>query len=152
MKLRSYISADRDAVIEIFRSNSPKYFTAAEEPGLRDFLSQFSADYFVGEIGREVIAAGGFALNNDETVSLCWGMIRSDLLGTGLGRKLTQFRIQEAHERHGNLPLIINTSQHTQGFYEKFGFRLVSRIPDGFAPGIDICKMSLEIPAQVLRK
>ncbi|MEP7149096.1 MAG: GNAT family N-acetyltransferase [Acidobacteriota bacterium] len=144
MKLRRYRTDDLDAVIDIFRSNIPKYFGPAEEPGLRDFLTNVSADYFVAEIDDEIIGAGGLALNPDKTVSLCWGMISSDHLGKGLGRELTEFRIQKASESYGNLPLVISTSQHTQGFYEKFGFRLVEHKPDGFGSGIDICKMRRE--------
>jgi len=144
MKFRRYTPGDLLAVIAIFRSNIPKYFGPNEEPGLRDFLSSFSDDYFVAELDNEVIGAGGIALNKDQTVSLCWGMIRSDHLGTGLGRELTEFRIEKAREKYGPLPLVISTSQHTKGFYENFGFTLISHTPDGFGPGIDICKMRLD--------
>jgi len=135
-------------VVAIFRSNIPKYFGPGEEPGLRDFLGKFADDYFVFELDSEIIGAGGIALNDDRTVSLCWGMIRSDHLGTGLGRELTEFRIHKAREKFGALPLVISTSQHTKGFYERFGFRLVSHTPDGFGPGIDICNMRLEVEAE----
>jgi ribosomal-protein-alanine N-acetyltransferase len=144
MILRPYELVDLPAVIDIFRSNIPKYFGPDEEQGLRDFLSQFAHDYFVMEIEGEVIGAGGIAINDDQTVSLCWGMIHSDFLGKGLGHQLTEFRIQRAREKHGSLPLVISTSQHTQGFYEKFGFRLIEHKPDGFGPGIDICTMRLD--------
>jgi predicted GNAT family N-acyltransferase len=145
MNIRPFEARDLDDVVSIFRSNIPKYFGHVEEPGLREFLSNTRAeDYFVLEINGEVLGAGGIALNEDQTVSLCWGMIRSDHLGTGLGRRLTQFRIDEALKKYGPLPLVISTSQHTQAFYEKFGFRLVSHTPNGFGPGIDICKMRLE--------
>ncbi len=145
MNLRPYNADDLDAVVSIFRSNIPKYFGPIEEPGLRDFLAgERLEDYFVAEIGGEVIGAGGIALNEDETVSLCWGMIHADYLGKGLGRELTEFRIGKAREKFDGLPLVISTSQHTQGFYEKFGFRLVSHTPDGFGPGLDICRMRME--------
>ena len=34
MNIRPYTPEDLDAVVAIFRSNIPKYFTAEEEPGL----------------------------------------------------------------------------------------------------------------------
>jgi L-amino acid N-acyltransferase YncA len=142
MEIRSYTPADLESVVAIFRSNIPKYFSDSEEPGLRNFLADArSEEYFVAGTDGEIVGAGGVALNEDETVSLCWGMIRSDHLGTGLGKKLTQFRIDAAREKYGELPLVISTSQHTQGFYEKLGFRLTGHTPDGYGPGIDICKM-----------
>lgn len=145
MNLRPYATADLDPILQIFRSNIPKYFGPDEEPGLRKFLEDIrGVDYFVGEVDGVVIAAGGFALNDEGTVSLCWGMVRSDHLGTGLGRTLTEFRIEAARRKFGDRPLVISTSQHTRGFYEKFGFYLVDHQPDGFGPGIDSCKMRLD--------
>ena len=95
MNLRPYTSDDLEPVVAIFRSNIPKYFGPSEEPGLRSFLADGrSEDYFVGEADGQIVVAGGIALNEDQTVSLCWGMVRSDHLGTGLGRELTRFRIE----------------------------------------------------------
>jgi ribosomal protein S18 acetylase RimI-like enzyme len=146
MEIRAYRNEDLEAVVAIFRSNIPKYFTPAEEAGLYEFLDGYSEDYYVVEVGGEVVGAGGIALNELEspTVSLCWGMVHRDHLGTGLGRNLTEFRIKYAREKYGDVPLTIGTSQHTQGFYEKFGFRLTEYEKDGYGPGIDTCKMRLE--------
>lgn len=145
MELRPYTDNDLDSVIAIFRSNIPKYFGPDEEPGLRSFLNdRRGANYFVGEVDGEMLAAGGIALNDDRTVSLCWGMVRADRIGTGLGQRLTEARIALARERFGQLPIRISTSQHTQGFYEKFGFHLRSYQKDGFGPGIDRCEMLLD--------
>ena len=124
----------------------PKYFGPSEEPGLREFLiSTRGQDYYVIADNEVVIGAGGIALNDDDTVSLCWGMIRKDHLGTGLGKRLTEFRIRACRARFGSRAMVTSTSQHTEGFYEKFGFRTVEHTPDGFGPGLDICKMRLDI-------
>ena len=146
MEIRAYRNEDLEAVVAIFRSNIPKYFTPAEEAGLYEFLDGYSEDYYVVEVGGEVVGAGGIALNELEspTVSLCWGMVHRDHLGTGLGRNLTEFRIKYSREKYGDVPLTIGTSQHTQGFYERFGFRLTEYEKDGYGPGIDTCKMRLE--------
>lgn len=145
MKFRKYNEADEENVISIFRSNIPKYFSKEEEAGLRNFLADISSiEYFVIENEGAIIGAGGISLNKDQTVSLCWGMVRNDFIGKGLGKQLTEYRINLSKEKFCNLPIVISTSQHTQGFYEKFGFKLVERIADGFALGIDNCKMRLE--------
>ena len=143
--IRDFEPSDLDGVIQVFRSNIPKYFGPDEEAGLRSYLAEFARDYFLIEIGDEIVGSGGFALNSsvEQTVSLCWGMIRSDYLGTGLGRLLTDFRIERIRERFPKAPIVISTSQHTQGFYEKFGFVLTRHTPDGFGPGIDICEMRM---------
>ena len=147
MNIRHYSPDDLEKVVGVFRSNIPKYFVPGEERGLREFLSELPGHYFTCELGFELVGAGGIALNqgrDETTVSLCWGMIRSDLLGKGLGRALTEYRIAAAREKYGPLPIIISTSQHTQGFYEKFGFRTTRYEADGFGSGLDICEMRLE--------
>ena len=99
MNIRQYTPEDIEAVVAVFRSNIPKYFGPVEEPGLREFLSTARSDeYFVFEIGDNVVGSGGIALNSDDTVSLCWGMICKEHLGTGLGRRMTQFRIDLSRE------------------------------------------------------
>ena len=144
--VRKYESEDLEPVVAVFRSNIPKYFGPSEEAGLRGFLAAMRADdYYVIEVDGEIVGAGGIALNEDDTVSLCWGMVREDHLGTGLGRKLTEFRVAASREKFGDRAMVTSTSQHTEGFYEKFGFRTVEHTPDGFGPGIDICKMRRDV-------
>lgn len=147
MTIRPFKPEDLAAVVAIFRSNIPRYFTPTEEPGLHEFLETTHAeDYYVVEVDGEVVGSGGIALNDIDppTVSLCWGMIRQDHLGTGLGKLVTDFRIRLAREKYPGLPLTIGTSQHTEGFYQKYGFRTVEHTPDGFGPGIDNCRMRLD--------
>lgn len=146
IKIRPYQPTDIESVVAVFRSNIPKYFTLPEEPGLYDFLRDHAEDYYVIETRGDVIGSGGIAYNDIDppTVSLCWGMVSKDHLGTGLGKLLTEFRIKLAREKYPNVPLTIGTSQHTEGFYKKFGFRTVEHTPDGFGPGIDNCRMRLD--------
>ncbi len=143
MNIRPYEPADLEKVVELFRSNIPKYFGPEEETGLREFLADQADNYYVVEMADAVIGAGGIGLNDDETVSLCWGMVHKDHLGTGLGKLLTEYRIQRSRDIFGPKPMVTSTSQHTEGFYLRFGFRTVERITDGFGPGLDNCKMRL---------
>ncbi|QQS32101.1 MAG: GNAT family N-acetyltransferase [Acidobacteriota bacterium] len=142
--IRPYSAGDLEAVIAIFRSNIPKYFVESEESELREFLADSVENYYVIELNGEVVGAGGIALNADDTVSLCWGMVHSSRLGTGLGKLLTEYRLARSQEMFGAKPIVTNTSQHTSGFYERLGFVMIEHTPDGFGPGIDICRMRKE--------
>jgi N-acetylglutamate synthase-like GNAT family acetyltransferase len=144
MNFRRFDAADTESVIAIFRSNIPKYFVESEEFELREYLAGGVEDYYVLEVDGEVAGAGGIALNADDTVSLCWGMIHSSRLGTGLGKLLTEYRLARSLELFGAKPVVTSTSQHTAGFYKKLGFVTVEHTPDGFGPGIDICRMRRE--------
>lgn len=145
MNFRRFETADTEAVVAIFRSNIPKYFVESEESELREYLAGGVENYYVLEVDGDVAGAGGIALNADDTVSLCWGMVRNDLIGTGLGKRLTEFRIERSREVFGDRPLVISTSQHTEGFYKKLGFVTVEHTPDGFGPGIDVCRMRRDL-------
>jgi len=148
MKIRNYRPEDIDGVVDIFRSNIPKYFSPHEEHGLREFLAEYAELYSVIEIDEKVVGAGGIGLNEDHTVSLCWGMVHREHLGTGLGKLLTEHRIAQSLEVYGSKPIVTSTSQLTEGFYNKYGFVTVERIKDAFRPGLDECKMRKEfLPA-----
>lgn len=141
--IRQYRESDIDAVVEIFRSNIPKYFGPSEEPELREFLAAFGELYSVIEVDGNVVGAGGIGLNDDDTVSLCWGMVHREHLGTGVGKILTQYRIERSREVFGDKPIVTSTSQLTEGFYERFGLKTFERNKDAFGPGLDECKMRL---------
>ena len=110
---RDFQPADIEKVAALLRSNIPKYFVPAEEQELRDYLAEHPEDYWLLEEDGETVAAGGVALNSDGSVGLCWGMVRNDLIGTGLGKRLTLFALKK-RVRMGHRPFMISTSHHTE--------------------------------------
>lgn len=141
---RYFRPADIESVVSLLITNIPMYFVPAEEKELRDYLYEYPENYWIIDKDHEAVAAGGIVLNDDQTISLCWGMVRNDLIGTGLGKQLTLFRMEKAREKWGVLPFVTSTSHLTEGFYLKLGFQTIEHTPDGFGPGIDICKMRKE--------
>lgn len=146
VNIREYTESDRAAVVAIYHSNIPKYFDVTEEPDIHRFLNSRPEHYYVVEQDGQVVAAGGIAVNDpaNPAVTFCMGMVKNELIGSGLGKILAEFRLRLADEIFPGLPFILETSQHTAGFYEKYGFATVEHIKDGFAPGIDNCKMRRE--------
>lgn len=63
--------------------------------------------------------------------------------GQGLGRILTETRLDRQRALAGVASVVIETSQHTQGFYKGLGFAVTKVTPDGFGPGLDRCEMRL---------
>ena len=93
-----------------------------------------------------IVGCGGHAVEADRvSVALCWGMVDNGLHGQGLGRVLTEARIAAARATPGVGRVKLNTSQHTQGFYARFGFETEKVTPDGYAPGIDRWDMVLTL-------
>ncbi|ULH15641.1 GNAT family N-acetyltransferase [Deinococcus sp. KNUC1210] len=150
--IRAFTAADIPACLALFDTNCPPFFAASERADYQAFLGS-PADhgtYFVMEDGAEVVACGGVWHGGTlpaDVAGLSWGMVRGDLHGRGLGRQLVASRLSWIRQ---HLPAArevqIETSQHTQGYYARHGFRVVSRRPDGFAPGLDEIKMVLTLP------
>ena len=137
-----YRPSDLEACLALFDSNVPEFFTPPERPEFREFLEALPGPYHVlRNASGDVVACGGWAVRDDGTADLCWGMVRRDLHGLGWGRRLTETRIRGILETPGVRAIELQTSQHTEGFYVGLGFETVEIRRDGFAPGLDCLVM-----------
>lgn len=139
MKLRDYVAADRDACLAVFDSNVPRFFRPHERPGLCEFLDALPGPYYVLEDDDgTILGCGGWAMEPDgRTGALCWGMVRQDLHGRGLGKRLALERLRRMRDDPRVRAISMHTSQHTRGFYEALGFTVRRIERDGYAPGLD---------------
>ena len=55
----------------------------------------------------------------------------------GFGRRLTEFRIQKITTIYPELDILLNTTQNTFKFYEKFGFKITKTTKDYYGLGLD---------------
>lgn len=145
MRVRDYTTADRSACLAVFDSNVPRYFVPVEREQFAAFLDALPGPYLVVEDeAGHVLGCGGYAVTpGTTTADLCWGMVRLERHGTGLGQLLLDARLERVRADAAVEAVALNTSQHTRGFYERLGFRTERVIPDGFAPGLDRCDMRL---------
>ena len=147
--LREYEAADRSVCLAIFDSNCPKYFSVPEREEFAAWLDEEDrASYSVIERDGKVVACGGiFHEPKDDSVGMAWGMVHQDLHRQGLGRRLTEFRLQQMAEQFPRSIQRLGTSQRTFEFYEKMGFRVEKITPNGYAEGIDRYDM-VRIPSE----
>lgn len=140
---RAYRPTDLDACLDIFASNVPGCFAEAERAEFASFLSAHGSTYLVVETGGAIAACGGSNVQG-ETGRLCWGMVARSQQGAAIGTALLIHRLDELFCRQPKvLEVGIDTSQHTAGFFERFGFTTRQVTPDGFAKGIDCVAMVL---------
>lgn len=146
--VRSYQAGDRDACLALFDGNTPRFFDPSERADFAAWLDTSTHPYLVILRDGRIVACGGHAIEADGTsASLCWGMVAQDAHGQGLGRALTQARLDAIRAVPGVARVRMNTSQHTQGFYAGYGFEAVKVTPHGFGPGIDQWDMVLPLGA-----
>lgn len=141
--IREYESEDKKACLSIFDSNVPDYFVDNERQEYLEWLDETDrAPYYVLSLGNEIVAAGGIYVDNEKNVAgLAWGMVDNSKHKQGLGRLLTVHRLQLMDQLYPDLDQHLETSQLTEAFYKKFGFETIERVPEGFGPGLDNCKM-----------
>lgn len=146
MRIHPYSKECFDLCVEIFISNIDKYFAEYELAEFKTFLdyAATSDTYYVVIDEGVIVACGGFELFNEQ-MGLTWGMVSRDLQGLGYGKALTLYRLEAIRAEYHNISVIIDTSQHTKGFYEKQGFVVQSIEKDGFDQGLDKYNMILEI-------
>lgn len=145
--IRDYTPADLAGCLAVFDSNVPGYFTAPEREEFRRFLTALPGPYLVlVDDDDAIVGCGGYAIVAAQSrADLCWGMVRSELHGTGLGRVLTVARLERATADPSVRVVALSTSQHTRGFYERLGFRTTEVVPNGIAPGLDRCEMRRDL-------
>ncbi len=145
---RLYQASDKQQCIEIFQSNIGLYFAKEEQKDFVEFLEAQTSNFYYhvfyeANNPQSIIACGGFGELN-EGIFLRWGLVDNHLHKKGLGTKLLLLRLELVKKHLGEVAVLIDTSQHAQGFYEKFGFRVESTIKDGFATNIDTVRMIFE--------
>lgn len=145
LSFRAYASGDHAACLRLFDGNTPTFFAPQERDEFIAFLHDIGPwPYLVGEMGGAVVACGGFEVAG-ESATLTFGMVDRALQGRGIGRALTLARLQAIRLAPGVDKVVIETSQHSAGFYGRLGFRVTEVSENGFGPGLDRWVMVLQL-------
>lgn len=144
--IRKYSYNDKPKLIELLRQNTPEYFDSSEERDFENYLDTEIEDYFVFEENFEIIGAGGINYFPTEKVArISWDIIHPKSHGKGIGKQLTQFRINHL-KRNLEIEVIrVRTSQLAYKFYEKMGFKLEKVEKDFWAKNFDLYQMRMNI-------
>lgn len=139
MDIRSYNHRDKEKVLQILDLNTPAFFDAIERKEFIQYLENEVEDYFVVEENNEIIGAGGINyFPKERKARIAWDMIKPNAQGKGIGRHLTQHRIDHINTKKGFDLIIVRTSQLAFQFYEKLNFKIV-KLKKTFGPLDIIC-------------
>ena len=145
--IRRYNDGDIMQLVELLRLNTPKFFDPNEEKDFVNYLEKHSENYFVIEDNSAIIGGGGFnyGFENGKTARISWDIMHPDMQRKGIGRKLTDFRIEQIKKNTSINKIVVRTTQLTYQFYEKIGFHLEGIKKDYWAKGFDLYQMKIEL-------
>ena len=142
--IREYSYEDKSKVIELLRKNTPKYFDASEENDFEYYLENEVEDYYVFEENSEIIGAGGINYFTEQKLArISWDIINPKSQGNGIGKKLTQYRVNHLNRNPNIESIIVRTTQLVFKFYEKMGFELEKVEKDFWAKDFDLYQMKM---------
>lgn len=140
--IRKYSNSDKIQVLNLLKLNTPKYFDPTEEEDLRHYLEEKREDYFVYEEDGKIIGAGGINyFPNEQLARISWDMVHPNSQGKGVGRQLTQYRIDYLKQQPNIHTIVVRTTQLVYKFYEKMGFELKKVEKDFWAKDFDLYLM-----------
>lgn len=143
--IRKYTKKDKSKTIELLRLNTPEYFDVSEESDFEEYLDHKVEDYFIYEEDSKIIGAGGINyFPEQKTARISWDMIDPQSQGKGVGKKLTQYRINHLSKNQKIEFITVRTSQLVYLFYEKMGFELEKIEPDFWAKNYDLYQMQMK--------
>lgn len=142
--IREYSHIDKPKLIELLRRNTPEYFDSSEERDFENYLDNQVEDYFVFEENSVIIGAGGINyFPTKKLARISWDMVHPKSHGKGIGKKLTQFRINHLKDISEIEVIVVRTSQFAYKFYEKMGFELEKVEKDFWAKNFDLYQMRM---------
>ena len=155
ISIREYQPSDQAACLEVFRSNFPHYFSEEDLDEYLEFLNdpEDRQNYLVLEKDQKIVGCGGYYVVHERGWGgLSFGMLDQSVHGTGLGKRLLLERLYRLSQVPEVGSIYLDTSQHTFGFFEKFGFVTQEITPDGYGGGLDRYDMKLILDAAVRQR
>lgn len=153
--IHKYEATDKDSCMQIFKTNVPTYFTLEEVNEFERFLTKLSdpeatdnPPYYVMELENKLIGCGGFGdkkgIDGTDAITFVWGMIDRSYHKKGFGEQLLQFRLEEINAQFPNKQVILDTTQFSYTFFEKYGFKTVKITENSYGEGMHRYDMILE--------
>jgi len=143
LEIKPYALCDKEGCINAFKTNVPKYFTLDEIKRFEewlDYLRNAHSDdhYYVLKDNGLIIGCGGFSYRKQTNeTTMTWGLIINTAHKKGYGRKLLEHRLGQISLLYPTSTILLDTTQFSFAFFEKYGFKVVKITKDHYALGIN---------------
>lgn len=151
--IKPYLPEYKETLLTVFKSNMPLYFAEEELPLFDAFLDRdihnANRPYWIVFEDDVIVGCGGIGINeptkytNEPHVIMCWGMVHREYHKKGYGKVLLELRIEESKKLFPGVKIALGTTQHSYGFFERYGFKTVCFEKDHWAKDLDLYQMEL---------
>ena len=147
LQFHAYRSSYKESVLDIFKSNCPKYFDLDDLPELVYFLNEYADDNFkVVMFDEQVIGCGGHYVKNEhQTIGIAWVMFKRFSLGRRnfnmVADDFFEHILESIRNENLNYDIIINTTQLLEKTFVKYDFTTEQIIKEGFGNNLDHYRM-----------
>ncbi len=150
--IRTYDSSDKKALMEAFKTNVPTFFTIDEVGDFERFLNRFenpdeqnNPPFYTVELDGTPIGCGGFTYREEaNAVVFVWGLVHNSHHKKGYGELLLRYRLKQIKLAYPDKQIILDTTQHSYSFFEKYGFKTIKITEDFYAEGMHRYDMILQ--------
>ena len=146
IEFRRYIPAYLLIAESIFDSNSPWFVHPEEKEDMYKFLTEELSElvYWIMFVDGIGVGMCGYHYDQEKDEGiLCWGLLHQDHHGKHLGEKMLLHRIDELKKISPSVKIICRTSQITEGFFARYGFKTLHAEDNYWAPGLHLRTMQL---------
>ena len=144
MKIMTYSALHFNRCLSILKSNIPEFIDTTEESLFINFLSRKGIIYFTLFELEELVACGGYGYDNKkDSVVLSWGIVHNQFHKMGFGTDLLRYRLQHIMKNYPHANIVLDTTQKTYKFYERFNFEVDKITRNYYAKDLDRYDMSL---------
>lgn len=141
MAIRLYEPRDWNRVEQLFKLNTPNYFSPEEIKDLRAYLVEYHPTYFVYEIDNLIVGSGGYHFEDVNSGRLSWYFVHPEYQGNKIGYQLVAHNLSELKKSSTLTSIEVHTSQLAYKFFARFGFETTYTEEDHWAPGLHLYKM-----------
>lgn len=124
--IREYRHDDREACLEVYRSNTPDLLPGEVLPHFEKFLETGTSYVLVVESEGLIVGTGSLALQGDSNHALLlYGVIHREHHGKGFGSSLLAARLSLVDSDAWPVGVLMETSPLTGNFFAQYGFSLL---------------------------
>ncbi len=151
IQITEYTNDWRHHCLDAFISNVPDFFTEAEVTQYESWLDLLQEEkngsyYFVVISGNTLVGCGGFGYDEKKNeATFAWGFVHRTFHKQGFGKQLLIYRLNKIRELYPGASIILDTTQHSKPFFERYGFVTVKYTENGYSNGMHRYDMILTV-------